>query len=455
MASAIPNPSRAKVPPLGAERPVVWPKRFRRTMANGLEVALVESRSIPKFTADLFFRSGNAVAALPGLASMTATVARTGTARRTSHQIEDALRGWGADLSISSGADTTSVAFSGLVEFARPLLGLVSEIVRGAQFPAEEFERERRQRIEGLRIDRTTPEFLAAERVRKVLFGAHPYANYSPTEQQVEEYTREAMMAYYRENYAPASALLVAAGDFSAAEMWKEIEGALGEWKGAPPERPTAPAPPELRGRRVYFVHLPGAVQTQIVVANMAITRKHPDWMRLALANNVFGGAFNSRLVRNIREEKGYTYSPRSGVQALRQYGFFSVGAAVRNDVVAATLTEIFYELDRIRALPVGEDELADTRNYMSGVFSLGLGTQDGIAGQLGGVLLDGLPEEYLEKYRERIRAMQPGDVLEAARKYFDSANAQIIVVGDREAAAAQAGLFGEMEMYDAAGNRI
>jgi predicted Zn-dependent peptidase len=424
-------------------------------MANGLEVALVESRSIPKFTADIFFRSGNAVAALPGLAQMTATVARTGTARRTSHEIEDALRGWGADLSISAGADTTSVAFSGLVEFTRPLLGLVSEIVQGAQFPSEEFERERRQKIEGLRIDRTTPEFLAAERVRKVLFGAHPYANYSPTEKQVEEYTREAMVAYYRENYAPASALLVAAGDFSAPEMWKEIEDSLGGWKGAPPERHTPPAPPELRGRRVYFVHLPGAVQTQIVVANMAITRKNPDWMRLALANNVFGGAFNSRLVRNIREEKGYTYSPRSGVQALRQYGFFSVGAAVRNDVVAATLTEIFYELDRIRALPVGEEELADTRNYMSGVFSLGLGTQDGIAGQLGGVLLDGLPEEYLEKYRERIRAMQPGDVLEAARKYFDSANAQIIVVGDREAAAAQVGLFGDVEMYDAAGSRI
>ncbi len=114
MASALPNPTRAQVPPLGAERPVVWPRRFRRTMANGLDVALVESRSIPKFTADLFFRSGNAVAALPGLAQMTATVARTGTGRRTSHEIEDALRGWGADLSISGGADTTSVAFSGL-----------------------------------------------------------------------------------------------------------------------------------------------------------------------------------------------------------------------------------------------------------------------------------------------------------------------------------------------------
>jgi len=455
MATPAPNPTRAQVPPLGTERPVVWPRRFRRTLANGLEVALVETRTIPKFTADLYIRSGNAVATLPGLAQMTATVARTGTSRRTSHQIEDALRGWGADLSISAGADTTSVAFAGLAEFARPLLDLVYEIVREASFSAEEFERERRQKIEGLRIDRTTPEFLAAERLRKVLFGAHSYADYAPTEQQVEAYSREALIAYYRENYAPANALLVGVGDFSADVMWKEIEGAFGDWKGAPPERAAEPEPPKSHGRHVYFVHLPGAVQTQIVVANMAITRRHPDWMRLALANNLFGGAFNSRLVRNIREEKGYTYSPRSSVHALRQHGFFSVSAAVRSDVVAAALTEIFYELDRIRALPVGEEELADTRSYMSGVFSLGLGTQDGIAGQLGGVLLDGLPEEYLEKYRERVRALQPSDVLEAARRYFDSPNAQIIVVGDGEAVAGQAALFGEMEKFDAQGNGI
>ena len=152
----------------------------------------------------------------------------------------------------------------------------------------------------------------------------------------------------------------------------------------------------------------------------------------------------------NIREDKGYTYSPRSGVHALRQHGYFTVHAAVRNDVVAATLTEIFYELDRMRALPVGEDELADARNYLSGVFSLGLATQDGLAGQLSSVYLERLPEDYLETYRERIRALTADDVLKAARAYFDSANAQIVVVGDREQIGAQAALFGDVTEYDA-----
>ena len=237
--------------------------------------------------------------------------------------------------------------------------------------------------------------------------------------------------------------------------MLAQIEKAFGSWASGPVEEAPDPALPELPGRRVYLVHLPGSVQTQIVVGNRAITRKHPDWLRLTLANSIYGGAFNSRLVMNIREEKGYTYSPRSGAHPLRQHGYFSIGAAVRNDVVAATLTEIFYEIDRMRSTPVGEEELDDARNYLTGVFSLGLATQDGLAGQLATSTLERLPDDYLETYRERILKLTSADVLDAAQKYFDSANAQIVIVGDRAQIESQAALFGEPEVYDAQGNRI
>jgi zinc protease len=170
------------------------------------------------------------------------------------------------------------------------------------------------------------------------------------------------------------------------------------------------------------------------------------------LANSIYGGAFHSRLVMNIREQKGYTYSPRSGVNALRQHGYFSVSAAVRNEVVAATLTEIFYEMDRMRSVPVPADELDSARNYLTGVFSLGVATQEGLLGQLSTVYLDQLPEGYLESYRERIRELDAEDVLEVARRHFDSANAQIVVVGDREQIIDQAALFGPVTEYDAAG---
>lgn len=205
----------------------------------------------------------------------------------------------------------------------------------------------------------------------------------------------------------------------------------------------------------MHLVHMPGTDQAHIVMGNHAITRTHPDWMRLTLANAIFGGAFHSRLVANIREQKGYTYSPRSSANALRHRGTFTLGAAVRNTVVAATLAEMFYELDRMRALPVSEEELTDARSYLSGTFSLGLATQDGLAGQLATVLLHGLPEDYLETYRERMRALSADDVLAAARRYFDAPNMQIVVVGERAAVEEQAALFGEVEVVDAHGQPV
>jgi zinc protease len=457
MASAPRSETQTAVPALSPERPVIWPPRARTTLSNGLEIVLVESHTIPKFTGQLFFRSGNAdtAATAPGLADITATVMRTGTTERTSRQIEEDLRRMGADLSSGAGADTSVVSFGGLVDFSNDLLLLVAELTQQALFPADEFERERRQLVEGLRIERATPGFLASERMRKVLFGAHPYGTIFPTEAQVESYRLEQLKDFYKQYYRPGNALLVMVGDFSPQAMLAQVENVFASWAEGKVDEAPNPALPELHGRRVYLVHLPGAVQAQIVVGNRAITRKHPDWLRLTLANSIYGGAFNSRLVMNIREQKGYTYSPRSGAHPLRQHGYFTISAAVRNDVVAATLTEMFYEIDRMRSTAVGEDELADARNYLSGLFSLGLATQDGLAGQLATATLERLPEDYLETYRERILALTAADVLDAAQKYFDSANAQIVVVGDRAQLEAQAALFGPIEVYDAQGNRI
>jgi len=457
MSSAPRSERNVAIPVLTAERPVIWPPRVRTTLSNGLEVVLVESHTIPKFTGELFFRSGNAVAAAsaPGLADMTATVVRTGTMARSSRQIEEDLRRMGADLSSGAGADNSAISFAGLVDFSNDLLGLVSELAQQASFPAQEFERERRQLLEGLKIQRTTPGFLGSERLRRVLFGAHPYGTISPSEAQAEGYRLEQLKDFYRQHYRPGNALLVLVGDFSPRAMHAQIAELFGSWAAGPVEEAPNPALPELHGRKVYLVHLPGAVQAQVLVGNRAITRKHPDWLPLTLGNSIYGGAFNSRLVMNIREEKGYTYSPRSGAHPLRQHGYFSIGAAVRNDVVGATLKEIFYEIDRMRSTPVGEEELADARNYLSGIFSLGLATQDGLAGQLATATLERLPDDYLETYRERILKLTATDVLNAAQKYFDSANAQIVIVGDRAQIEEQAAQFGPLDVYDAQGNRI
>ncbi len=445
------------VPGLAQERPVVWPKRMRVTLPNGLQVVLAEAHSIPKFHGELYFKAGNALVAdrSPSLAEMTATLVRTGTSKRTSRQIEEDLRRLGADLGTSAGQDTSAISFAGLSEFAEPLLQLVDELAREASFPEAELERERRQKLEEVKLERTSPGFLAGERLRKILFGKHPYAEISPNEAQVAAYKREDLAAVYREIYTPENALLMMVGDFDSQALLKTIEKVFGGWTGKKPEVKTAAAPPEVHGRLVYLVHNPGSVQTQILAGCHAITRKHPDWLRLGLTNSLYGGAFNSRLVMNIREDKGYTYSPRSAANPLKQHGYFTVSAAVRNDVVAASLTEIFYEMDKLRSLPVPDAELADAQNYLTGVFSMGLATQEGLLSQFSTVELNELPADYLETYREKIRALTSADLLTTARKYLDSANMQIVVVGDRGQIEEQSRLFGDLEVYDNQAKRI
>jgi len=444
----------AAAPALAPESPVEWPKRAVRTLSNGLRVVLAELRTFPKISAQLYFRSGNAVVArtAPGLAEMVATVARTGTASRPSRRIEEDLRRMGGGLGTHAGADSSSISANGLAEFSDEVLELMADIARNASFPEDEFERERRQRFEELKIERTTPGFLANERLRRVLFGAHAYAVVAPSEAQVAAYTREQLAEFYRVHYVPAEGLLIVVGDFSTDAMFEQVEKVFGTWKAHHPQPPAFPAPPLQTGRHVHLVHMPGTVQTQVLIGNLAINRRDPDWYRIILANAIYGGAFHSRLVLNIREQKGYTYSPRSSVNALRQYGYFTVQAAVRNQVAAATLTEMFYEMDKMRSLPVTVEELESARSYLTGVFSLGVATQDGLLGQLSTVFMDQLPDGYLETYRERIRALTADDVVLAARRHFDSANAQIVLVGDRAQIGEQAALFGDVTEYDASG---
>ena len=445
------------VPALALERQVTWPNRKRAKLSNALEVILVESHAIPKFHGELFFRSGNAAAIDhgAGLAEMTASVVRTGTAKRASRQIEEDLRRIGADLAAYAGSDTSAISFAGLSEFAEPLLGMVNELAREAAFPEAEFERERRQKLEEVKLERTQPGFLAGERLRKVLFGSHPYAKVSPSEEQVAAYKRDDMISVYRDFYTPENGLLILVGDFQPDTMLASVEKVFGAWSGKRPAAKPSAVAANPRGRRVYLVHLPGAVQTQILAGCHAITRRDPDWVKLGLTNSLYGGAFNSRLVMNIREDKGYTYSPRSGVSALREYGYLSVSAAVRNDVVAASLTEIFYEMDKLRSVLVPGNELADAQNYLSGIFSMGLATQNGLLSQISVVELNELPEDYLETYRAKVRALTPSDLLETARKYLDSANMQIVVVGDRAQIESQASLFGDLEVFDVQGKRL
>jgi zinc protease len=447
----------AVIPALGPERPLTWPPRLVHRLPNGLQVVLVEVGQLPLVRFQLIVRSGEACLSpvRPGLAELTVSLLRSGTARRNRHQIDEDLRRLGASLSTTAEPDFSSIAVRGLSETVEPLLELLAELVRWPVFPAEEFERERRQVLEALRVERVTPAFLASERLRAVLFGSHPYAVIAPREADLQSYRSEDLVEFHRSAYTPVNALLLGVGKFRAGRVIEQVERILGDWHGQAPSAPGEPEAAPRRGRNIHLVHLPGTVQTHIAAGNTIVTRRHPDWIPLSVANALFGGAFHSRLVMNIREQKGYTYSPRSQLHPLRRAGYFRIDAAVRSEVVAATLAEIFYELDRLRAVAPERSEVEEAENYLAGVFSLGLASQRGLLSQLAMVYLHDLPEDYLETYRSRVRAVTPDDVLGVARRWLDSPHLAIVLVGDARLVGDQGALFGELTVWSAQGEPL
>jgi predicted Zn-dependent peptidase len=248
---------------------------------------------------------------------------------------------------------------------------------------------------------------------------------------------------------------LIVVGDFQPDTAFAQIEKAFGAWKSR--ELPTLemPAPPSRDRRQIYFVNRPGSVQSQIYIGNVTIPRKDPDYFAIRTANVIYGGSFYSRLTKNIREEKGYTYSPFSSSNTIAKSGYFMAGAAVRNEVTGPTLLEMLYELDRMRVLPVTDEELKAAKIYSTGNFSVELASQSGLAGRIATLYMYGLPHDFIENFRPRIEALTPADIQRVAAKYFDTYRAAVVVVGDYEKVKDQVAPFGDITLYDAEGNLV
>ncbi|HMB82153.1 MAG TPA: insulinase family protein, partial [Vicinamibacterales bacterium] len=194
---------------------------------------------------------------------------------------------------------------------------------------------------------------------------------------------------------------------------------------------PAYPAPPALSGRHVYFVQRPNSIQSSIAVGNIAVKRSDPRWFEMSLANTIYGGAFNSRIVRNIREEKGYTYSPQSIMTGFGNAGFYRFAADVRNEVTGATLTEVFKEIDKMRAEGSDGAELQGAKQYLRGIFPIQTATQTGLSATLNNVYVFGLPKDYTETFRAKIDAVTPAQVKSGAATLLGSDNSVIAIVGD------------------------
>lgn len=451
--------AQQKTPPApGPARPINLPKITEKKLANGLTVVVAPLPNVPKVTSVLTFRVATTASdrtAHPGIAQIVAAVANEGTDTRTSKQIKEELRSIGGTLSLGSDADSTTLTATALSEFSIRLFDLMSDVAQHPSFPENELKLAQENTIQQIRAGRADPGFLANERFQKAVFGNHPYSFVVPDEKSINALTRTDLRDFVVKYYIPNGSHLIVVGDIDADKAFAEVEKAFGLWKSGTIPPDDNPAVPKREKRHIFFVNRPGSVQSAIYVGNASIPRKDKDYFAIRTADTIYGGSFYSRLTRNIRESKGYTYSPFSSSNTRAKTGSFLAGAFVRNEVTGPTLLEILYELDRMRVAEVTAEELSAAKEYSNGNFSVELASQSGLAGRINTIYTFELDKSFINDFRPKIEALTSADIQRAAAKYFDTYRAAIVIVGDWEKVKDQVTPFGDVTMYDADGNVI
>jgi zinc protease len=424
------------IPPPPQKTPKVeLPNIQKATLENGLRVWLVESRELPLVALNLVFQSGSDRDPLdkPGLAFMTADVLDEGTGTRDALQIADELESIGASLGVRSGTDGSFVTLNTLTKHLDKALDVFADVVTNPTFPQKEFDRLVDQRRTALIQQRDRAATIASLSFARLIYGTgHPYGNDAGgTEQSLASMTREDLAAFYAGHYRPNDAVLVVVGDVTMKDLLGKLEPRLESWKPGSVAEATFPSKPSVEKRTVYLIEKPGAPQSEVRIGYPAAARNTPDFFPLTLANRVLGGQFASRLNLNIREKRGFSYGVRSAFVFNKQPGPFVASGGVVSTKTDSALFEFMYELDKIHAEGVTQEELDFVKKGLVGNFALTFETPGQIAGAMQNLVLYGLPDDYYDTYLQNIDAVSLNDVKTASAKYFDTSHMAVVVVGD------------------------
>lgn len=446
-----------KTPPAPLE-PVSFeiPKPHQTKLKNGLRVIIFEHERLPLVSFRLAFGCGdvNDPADWPGLTSAITSMLTEGTEAYTSLQLAEKTERLGAGITANSSDDFTIVSASSLSLYSSEILHLMAEVVLRPTFPENELDLYRRNTVENLKFQRSQPGFLAGEQAARLVFGEHPYSRVSPKAADIEKLTREKLVDFHAAAFVSNNAMFIVVGDVVRDEIVAEIDDLFGDWQPGDEEKYDFPAPPARKERSLTIVDRPGSAQSNIVLTNLGIGRSDPDYFPLVVMNQVLGAGASSRVFMNLREEKGYTYGAYTRVECKKLAGDIEATAEVRSAVTGDSLKEFFYELDRIRTETVGEAELEDAKNFLTGVFPIRSETQEGLTNLIVNQHLYGLPEDYLQTYRDHVDAVTVDDVLRIANKIVRPDEMAIIIVGDAEEVLPQAREYAaSVEIFDTDGN--
>jgi zinc protease len=431
-AQVIDWPAERPPRPLPA-RQINFPPYQVRTLPNGLQVVAVSHHEQPAVSLRLILRAGGAQDPVdkPGVAYLAASLLDQGTTTRTAEQVATTIDSIGGAIGAGAGSDVTFINAAVMKDSLGVALDLVSELARHPAFAPEEIDRQRQQILSGLKVSYEDPDYLAGVVFDRLVYGFHPYGKPdSGTPQSVGAVTREDLLAFHKRWFGANNAILAIVGDVTADEAFAGAQRAFGSWERVdiPAVKAAEPPPPT---RRVVIVDRPAAAQTEIRVGNIALPRRHPDYLALDVALKILGGEGGNRLHRVLRSERGLTYGASADLNALKDTGDIVAETDTRSEKTAEALRLIVEEIVRLQRQRVQQRELSDAQEYLTGSFPLTVETPSAIALQVLNAVFYGLDLDELQTYRDRVNMITVDDIQRVAQQYLRPDKLSIVLVGD------------------------
>src|ERR1700674_3884502 len=422
-----------QTPPAGGPpKAFTLPAHETYTLAKGMRVTLVPYGNIPKVSVSLALRTGslNEPRELMGVADTTGELLKEGTTSLSATAVAESAARMGSTLNVGTGADETAFEMDVLSEYGPDAVKLLADVLQHPLLPESELARLKTNQLRQIAVAKSQPGQIALARFRKLMYGDHPYGEILPTEETVNKMTIADAKKFYADNYGAGRAHIYVAGKFDVATVKKAIEAGFSGWPKGP--APVENVPKPKTQRLLDVTDRPGAPQATVYVGLPVPSATSPDNVPLSVTNALLGGSFGSRITSNIREKLGCTYSPNSQVSRRYRDAYWVETADITTDCTGKSLGEIFGEIQRLQKEAPAGAELQGIQSYLSGLFVIQNSSRGALIGQLRYVDLQGLGEDYLKTYVQKVNAVTPADVQKMTAEYIKPDQMTIVVVGDK-----------------------
>lgn len=398
------------------------------SLSNGVDIYYIEGGKQDVCRIDVLYKAGNIFESKNLLSSVTNDLIGEGTTHKTSLQVNDAFDFYGAYIQRESSRDYAGVSLFASDKHLRNLMPLLLEVILESSYPQHEFDIYLKNRKARFQDNLKKVEFVCRNEFTGMIYGDHPYGK--PLKQEhFQQITRDEIEAWYQQHYVQQIPVIFVTGRVEQ-DSKKIISDTFGKLSGSKIAFPILsfvhPSPGE------YIIEQEGAIQSAIRVGRSIVTIEHEDYTSLSVANTIIGGYFGSRLMKNIREEKGYTYGIGSGLVSFEKNGMWMIATEVGKDVTASALTEVYKEIDILSKEKVDETEMEIVKNYILGNYIKSIDGAFNQADKIKTTVLRGLHRDFYKDYMLKILSTTPEDVLNMVNRYFAKEHLVELVVGGK-----------------------